>query len=217
MKIKLTESQYNRLLTEDTGENWGRVSKTVNPFMVKVFEKIRDKIQNGELKMNYNIVDYIMEDLVLTQEEAIILAHNFKIMVDFHSQHDLKELIGKPLEYMGVWKIPTSVPTTIEIVGRGYPDANIYVMGKTPQEALKNIRIGDVEDFVVGEMDLNFKTIENVFDLDDIEEINPQKEMVKDDFYDEDNQYEVLPYKNDEDNDFDLSRYNFQKLLSNIG
>ena len=65
--------------------------------------------------------------------------------------------------------------------------------------------------------DLNFKTIENVFDLDDIEEINPQKEMVKDDFYDEDNQYEVLPYKNDEDNDFDLSRYNFQKLLSNIG
>ena len=53
--------------------------------------------------------------------------------------------------------------------------------------------------------------------MDDIEEINPQKEMVKDDFYDEDNQYEVIPYKNDEDNDFDLSRYNFQKLLSNIG
>ena len=48
MKIKLTESQYNRLLTEDTGENWGRVSKTVNPFMVKVFEKISDKIQNGD-------------------------------------------------------------------------------------------------------------------------------------------------------------------------
>ncbi len=67
MKIKLTESQYNRLLTEDTGENWGRVSKTVNPFMVKVFEKIRDKIQNGELKMNYNIVDIRHNTEIITR------------------------------------------------------------------------------------------------------------------------------------------------------
>ena len=85
MKVKLTESQYNRLLTEDTGENWGRVSRTVNAFIVRLFKEIRDKIQNGGLKMNSDIVDFIVNDLALTQEEAIILAHNFKVMVDYHS------------------------------------------------------------------------------------------------------------------------------------
>ena len=40
MKVKLTESQYNRLLTEDTGDNWGRVSKTVNAFIVRSIKDI---------------------------------------------------------------------------------------------------------------------------------------------------------------------------------
>ena len=63
MKVKLTESQYNRLLTENTSDEWGRVSKTVNAFIVRLFKKIRDKIQNGELKMNSDIVDFIVNDL----------------------------------------------------------------------------------------------------------------------------------------------------------
>ena len=80
MKVKLTESQYNRLLTEDTGENWGRVSKTVNAFIVRLFKEIRDKIQNGGLKMNSDIVDFIVNDLSLTQEEAIILLKTISII-----------------------------------------------------------------------------------------------------------------------------------------
>ena len=31
MKVKLTEEQYKRLLTENTGDEWGSVSKTVDP------------------------------------------------------------------------------------------------------------------------------------------------------------------------------------------
>ena len=105
MKVKLTEEQYNRLLIENTGDEWGRVSKTVDAFIIKVFKQIRDKIQNGGLKMNSDIVDYIVNNLVLTQEEAIILAHNFKVMVDFHSQrpgHDLRyALDGSKMAKMG--------------------------------------------------------------------------------------------------------------------
>ena len=44
-KIKVTEGQYNRLLTENTGDEWGRVSKTVDAFTIKVFKQIRNKIQ----------------------------------------------------------------------------------------------------------------------------------------------------------------------------
>ena len=230
MKVKLTESQYNRLLTEDTGEIWGRVSKTVNAFIVRLFKQIRDKIQNGGLKMNSDIVDFIVNDLALTQEEAIILAHNFKVMVDYHSEQDLDELLGKPMEFMGVWQIPTHIPTVVELTGRGYPEGKVYVMGRTPQEALNRIRYGSVngDDFEVGDMDhLDLDAVLDEFDIDIVDDIFPQKGMVKDDFYeDEDgrgNKFEVLPYINGDISmgvqslQHDLSRKKLNNLLKNIG
>ena len=201
MKVKLTEEQYKRLLTENTGDEWGRVGKTVNAFIVRLFKEIRDKIQNGGLKMNSDIVDYIVRDLVLTQEEAIILAHNFKVMVDFHSQDDLNELLGKPMEFMGVWQIPTHIPTVVELTGRGYPEGRVYAMGRTPQEALNTIRYGSVngDDFEVGDMNhLDLDAVLDEFDIDIVDDILPQKGMVKDDFYEIENEignkFEVLPY-----------------------
>lgn len=225
MKVKLTESQYNRLLTEDTGENWGRVSKTVNAFIVRLFKKIREKIQNGGLKMNSDIVDYIVRDLALTQEEAIILAHNFKVMVDYHSEQDLDELLGKPMEYMGVWKIPTHIPTVVELTGRGYPDGRVYVMGRTPQEALSTITHGSENDFEVGQMDeLDVDSIIDEFDMDIVDGVFPQKGMVQNDFYDDDmdGKFEVLPYIDDDQNEpaswrYDLKKQQLNNLLKNIG
>lgn len=228
MKVKLTESQYNRLLTEDTGEDWGRVSKTVNAFIVRLFKKIRDKIQKGSLKMNSDIVDFIMNNLALTQEEAIILAHNFKVMVDYHSEQDIDELKGKPMEYMGVWKIPTHIPTVVELTGRGFPEGRVYAMGRTPQEALNTIRNGTEDDFEVGDMDeLDLDEVLDEFDIDIVDGVFPQKGMVQDDFYEgEDgrgNKFEVLPYIKDDVSmgvqslQHDLSRKKLNNLLKNIG
>ena len=230
MKVKLTEEQYKRLLTENTGDEWGSVSKTVDPFIIKVFRQIRDKIQNGGLKMNSDIVDYIVRDLVLTQEEAIILAHNFKVMVDFHSQDDLNELLGKPMEFMGVWQIPTHIPTVVELTGRGYPEGRVYAMGRTPQEALNTIRYGSVngDDFEVGDMNnLDLDAVLDEFDIDIGDDILPQKGMVKDDFYEIENEignkFEVLPYIKDDVSmgvqslQHDLSRKKLNNLLKNIG
>ena len=230
MKVKLTEEQYKRLLTENTGDEWGNVSKTVDPFIIKVFRQIRDKIQNGGLKMNSDIVDYIVRDLVLTQEEAIILVHNFKVMVDFHSQDDLNELLGKPMEFMGVWQIPTHIPTVVELTGRGYPEGRVYAMGRTPQEALNTIRYGSVngDDFEVGDMNnLDLDAVLDEFDIDIVDDILPQKGMVKDDFYEIENEignkFEVLPYIKDDVSmgvqslQHDLSRKKLNNLLKNIG
>jgi len=227
MKVKLTEEQYSRLLTENTGDEWGRVSKTVDAFTIKVFKQIRDKIQNGGLKMNSDIVDYIVNSLILTQEEAIILAHNFKVMVDFHSQDDLNELLGKPMEFMGVWQIPTHVPTVVELTGRGYPDGRVYAMGRTPEEAIRTIRDGAEDDFEVGDMNnLDLDAVLDEFDLDIVDDILPQKGMVKDDFYQAEYdkmKFEVLPYIKDDVSmgvqslQHDLSRKKLNNLLKNIG
>ena len=136
--------------------------------------------------MNSDIVDFIVNDLALTQEEAIILAHNFKVMVDFHSQEELDELIGKPMEYMGVWKIPTHIPTVVELTGRGYPEGRVYAMGRTPQEALRTIRDGSEDDFEVGQMDdLDVDSIMDEFDMDIVDGVFPQKGMVQNDFYED--------------------------------
>jgi len=227
MRVKLTEKQYSRLLTENTGDEWGRVSKTVNASMVKIFKLIRNKILDGKLKMNSDIVDFIMNDLSFTQEESIILAHNFKVMVDFHSQEDLDELLGKPMEYMGVWKIPTHIPTVVELTGRGYPEGRVYAMGRTPQEALRTIRDGSEDDFEVGQMDeLDVDSIMDEFDMDIVDGVFPQKGMVQNDFYeDEDgrgNKFEVLPYKNEDESEptslrYDLKKQQLNNLLKNIG
>jgi len=228
MKVKLTEKQYTRLLTENTGDEWGRVSKTVDAFTIKVFKQIRDKIQNGGLKMNSDIVDYIVNSLVLTQEEAIILAHNFKVMVDFHSQDDLNELLGKPMEFMGIWQIPTHIPTVVELTGRGYPSGRVYAMGRTSEEALRTIRDGAEDDFEVGDMnELDLDAVLDEFDIDIVDDILPQKGMVQNDFYeDEDgrgNKFEVLPYIKDDVSmglqslQHDLSMKQINNLLKNIG
>ena len=225
MKVKLTEEQYSRLLTENTDDEWGRVSKTVDAFIIKVFKQIRDKTQNGGLKMNSDIVDYIVNSLVLTQEEAIIMAHNFKVMVDFHSQQDLNELLGKPMEYMGLWEIPTHVPTVVGLTGRGYPEGRVYVMGSTPEEALRTIRDGVEDDFEVGDMnELDLDAVLDEFDIDIVDDIFPQKGMVQNDFVEiyNNGKFEILPYINGDTRkpqsfQNDLSRKKLNNLLKNIG
>jgi len=184
MKIKLTEHQYNRLLTEDTShEDWGRLSKNVDQFTIKIFNYIRKKITDSQLKMNIDIVNFLTNDMQLTQEESIILIHNFKKMVNYNTMtEEVDELMGEPLEYIRIWEIPTHIPTTIEISGRGDPMGIVYVLGKNTQDALKNVKDGN--NFEIGELYDDEIDI-NDFDLE-IDEIHTQTEMVSDYFYDGD-------------------------------
>jgi|TARA_R110000803_G_scaffold157747_2_gene222052 hypothetical protein len=184
MKIKLTEHQYNRLLTEDTShEDWGRLSKNVDQFTIKIFNYIRKKITDSQLKMNIDIVNFLTNDMQLTQEESIILIHNFKKMVNYNTMtEEVDELMGEPLEYIRIWEIPTHIPTTIEISGRGDPMGIVYALGKNTQDALKNVKDGN--NFEIGELYDDEIDI-NDFDLE-IDEIHTQTEMVSDDFYDGD-------------------------------
>ena len=49
MKIKLTETQYNRLLTED--KNYGRLGDTFQQYMVRVFKFLGKKnLSDEEIK-----------------------------------------------------------------------------------------------------------------------------------------------------------------------
>ena len=220
MKIRLTEGQYKRLLSEDTTshEDWGRLSKTVDPFTIKIFNYIRKKLKDSQLKMNIDIVNFLTNDMQLTQEESIILTHNFKKMVNYDTMTEVDELMGEPLEYIRIWEIPTHIPTTILVRGRGYPMGIVYVLGKNTQDALKNVKDGN--NFEIGSL------YDDEIDLDDfdieIDEIHPQPEMVSDDFYDgdtNDGKFVVKPKSSNSRLGYKvrLSSRTLESLISKIG
>jgi hypothetical protein len=99
-------------------------------------------------------------------------------------------------------------------------------MGRDPEEAIATIRDGIEADFEVGDMNnLDLEAVLDEFDIDIVDEIYPQKGMVKDDFsqaqYDN-MKFEVLPYINGDTSkpqafQKDLSRKKLNNLLRNIG
>ena len=75
MKIKLTEKQYKRLLTENTGE-FGRLTDKVTPFIVKLFKLIENKLPPVS-----NITEkiyFLTGDMALPTNEALIVAYIYE-------------------------------------------------------------------------------------------------------------------------------------------
>ena len=134
MKIKLTESQYNRLLTEESGD-WGRLTNLVTPFIVKLFKLIENKVPptsplNGKIK-------FLRDTMALPVNEALIVAYSYE---EFYKENitNWDNLIGEPLQFKGIYQFTGDVPMTADIWGRGYGEATVYAMAGSREEALEN-------------------------------------------------------------------------------
>ena len=129
MKIRLTESQYKRLLKEDDkdfldGEvNFKTIGNKVNLAIAKLFVmmqregkfipnldylKLSDPIYSNSFR---DIVKYIILMLSVENSEAILLAHNYssflrdKIVIA-SEKNDPNLLVGEPLQFYGKYKYP---------------------------------------------------------------------------------------------------------------
>jgi len=155
MKIKLTESQYNRLLTEDS-DDWGRLTDKVTPFIVKLFKLIQNKSIN----------------------EALIVAYTYE---QFYKENitNWDNLIGEPLQYKAIYSYTGDVPMTADMWARGYGPATVYTMAGSKEEALEQSI--DSGAFVVDENSI----VEDDIDWDtDIENIDVQHDMLSDTLHD---------------------------------
>ena len=75
MKIKLTESQCNRLLTEVTGM-FGILTDKVTPFIVKLFKLIENKLPPTS-PLNIKI-KFLRDTMSLPINEALIVAYTYE-------------------------------------------------------------------------------------------------------------------------------------------
>lgn len=170
MKIKLTETQYNRLLTEDT-EKFGRLTDKVTPFIVKLF-KIIEKQLPSESNI-YTKVKFLQDTMSLPLDESLIVAYNHnRFFIDNITNWDI--FLGKPLKYMGVYELTTIAPMTAELYGRAYGDVTIYAMGGSAEQAFENVKSN--HSIIVDDMDNE----DMEWDYD-IENIEIQHDMLMDD------------------------------------
>jgi hypothetical protein len=149
MKIRLTESQYSRLLKEDDKDfldgmvNFKTIGNKVNLAIAKLFIMMQRegkfKISLGYLKLSdpifsnsfRDIVKYIILMLSVENSEAILLAHNYssflrdKIVIA-SEKNDPNLLVGEPLQFYGKYKYPITYWWTGYINGTTSGDLECY-------------------------------------------------------------------------------------------
>lgn len=130
MKIRLTETQYKRLLTEN--KDFGRLDSTIQEYMVKIFKVLWERMGDG--KTETEMLKFIMDYFGLSDHEAYIILHNFKKKVLENDVDDIDSLLGEPLEFTGVYRIKTIMPTVV--MTRTYIPGFVLVRASSKEEAI---------------------------------------------------------------------------------
>lgn len=137
MKIRLTETQYKRLLTEviqpsDVDKDFGRLDSTIQEYMVKIFKVLWERMGDG--KTEPEMLKFIIDYFGLSNHEAYIMLHNFKKKVLENDVDDIDSLLGEPLEFTGVYTIKTIMPTVV--MARSYIPGFVLVRASSKKDAI---------------------------------------------------------------------------------
>jgi hypothetical protein len=165
MKIRLTEGQYKRLLSEqETSEELidsqgvhKKMGKEIDKFMTKLFIHIfeTDKItpQTMEAPSEYgykSLVKVISEMGGYNRHSSLILAHNYIKYFDLIKNGDVENLIGKPLEYYALFKVDVPLHYTGEVTGTGYGSIEGY--STSPDKFFDQI---EQNEYDINDIDVN--------------------------------------------------------------
>lgn len=148
MKIRLTEGQYNRLLTED--KDFGSLPDTFTPAIIKIFKLLnRNEQQYRTLK---DIKDLLTQTLGINEHESNILVHNY--MNKLKEDVDFDSLIGQPIDFIGTYTIKTIMPTVI--MARTYIPGFVEVTAKSKEEALEKVMSGEYNQMYLDENSIEY-------------------------------------------------------------
>ena len=169
-KVKVTESQYKRLIKENNGE-FGRLTDKVTPFIVKLF-KLIEKKTHPQSTIPQRMV-FLTNDMALPTNEALLVAYNYD---QFYKENmtNWDNLIGKPLQYKGIYQFTTEVPVSAEFWARAYAPATIYTIADSKEDALQNAKMGN---FLVDENAIEDHNIDWDYDL---ESMSVAEDMLQD-------------------------------------
>ncbi len=155
VKIRLTESQYKRLLSEDNKSfldgqvNFRNIGNKVDKFVANCFEylfKLRKTTTATDVGMWRTYVSDFMKEFSLSMSEATLLSYNYLM---FNSQNDgtgnFKKFIGKPLEYFGQFSWTGNIPVSAYVSGDITGDYKGYAT--SPEEFYDMLKEGDYDDY----------------------------------------------------------------------
>jgi hypothetical protein len=162
MKIRLTESQYKRLLTEDDksflgGEvDFPNIGNKINRPIALAFMKLHIEPDTRYLRLNFpkqssifeNIVNKLVLMMGITEDEAILLGHNYcsvypDEILKAKEENDYSSLIDLPLEFYGLFRYPTIAYYNGYISGSSDGFAQRY--SKNYEDFINKIKEGDVD------------------------------------------------------------------------
>ena len=163
MKIRLTESQYKRLLNEDDKSfldgviDFTNIDNKVTPVIAKIFMVLKNKgfipvndnyqrLKNPIESPNFRkIADPIRTISGYQNDEVILLTHNYCSVLwsVIKNTVDWKSLVGLPLEYYGKMNHPYSVNWSGYLSGWG--DGNVSAYATDYEDFQRKIDDGDVE------------------------------------------------------------------------
>jgi hypothetical protein len=204
MKIRLTESQYKRLLNEDNQSfidgtvRFKNIGNKVDKAIAKLFIMMYEE---GNLTPNLSylrssnpyfydphfrkIIDYIALTLFVTKEESILLAHNYSSVMwdkirEASENNDITILVGEPLQFFGEYVYSTTVLYRGYVNGSGLGNIECYAT--------------DVNNFKE-KIDSGFYELEGSTDTIDSDSISIDWELDKD-----------FTYENIQNEDIELNR-----------
>ena len=165
MKIRLTENQYKRLLSEqETSEELidydgvhKKMGKKIDKFISKLFihifetDKITPQTMEGPYEYGYKSLKKVISEVGdYNRHSSLILAHNYIKYFDLIKNGDVENLIGKPLEYYALFQIDVPLHYTGEVTGTGYGTIEGY--STSPDKFFDQI---EQNEYDINDIDVN--------------------------------------------------------------
>ena len=176
MRIKLRESQYNRLLKENDKDflggmvNFKEIGNKVDKFIIKCYDFIRKQYPN--FKQLRDVPMYstkLSKDLSLPNSVCLVICYNYYLMNNkinsVKYEGDFSEFLGEPLEFYGKFEISEEIPMS------GY--INGYQMGKyngyatSQEEFLDQLEDGEFNNYDITDNYVEYDAVNVDWEVDD--------------------------------------------------
>jgi len=188
MKIRLTEGQYKRLLTEDLK---GRFN-SITPQVLKLMELIYNHI--GKNGSKDEVTKFLIKDMGLTTNESLTIYNSWitdfidtptngwgellgkelefiynSWITDFIDTptNGWGELLGKELEFKGIYSIKLDFPAYL--CGRTYIPGYVTVEASSEEEALDNAQGGTYIDMEIDEDSQEYLNPDIDYEISDVD------------------------------------------------
>jgi hypothetical protein len=159
MKIRLTESQYERLLTEN--EKFGKLGGVITEPIIKIFRLIEKKYgKSNLLDRKQDILEFLKLSTGFNKHESNIIFNTYYNKV---VNGNLENLLGQPLDFVAIYKIYVDMPTMIH--ARTYIPGFVSVEATSEQEALNKASDGEYIYMELDENSREFRDPDLDFDL----------------------------------------------------